>query len=85
MNKGTGPENVENDMTKMKQAIEAITYMARSIQKLDKQSSEIAREKEQLQYTLDAVKRERDYLRKNIDLMAKTDFDKKRHKAANNP
>lgn len=69
---------VENDMYKMKQAIEAIAYMSRSIQKRDKEMTEVQREKNELQYTLEAIKRERDYLKKNIEVMAKNELEKKR-------
>jgi len=71
---------VDNENTKMKQSIEAIAYMARHMQKKEKEISEVLREKDQLQYTLEAVKRERDYLKRNIDVMAKVDYDKKRKK-----
>lgn len=65
-------------MYKMKQAIEAIAYMSRSIQKRDKEMTEVQREKNELQYTLEAIKRERDYLKKNIEVMAKNELEKKR-------
>mmetsp|Transcript_13089 Transcript_13089/g.15119 ORF Transcript_13089/g.15119 Transcript_13089/m.15119 type:complete len:94 (+) Transcript_13089:735-1016(+) len=71
---------VENEMMKMKQAIEAITYMSRNVQKKEKEMSEVQREKNELQCVLDAVKRERDYLKKNIEMMAKTDLERKRKK-----
>jgi FtsZ-binding cell division protein ZapB len=73
---------VESEENKLKQAIEAIAYMSRSIQKREKEMGEVQREKNELQYTLDAVKRERDYLRRNVELMAKTDLDRKRKKEA---
>jgi len=71
---------VENEMMKMKQAIEAITYMSRNVQKKEKEMSEVQREKNELQCVLDAIKRERDYLKKNIEMMAKTDLERKRKK-----
>lgn len=71
---------VEGETTKMKQAIEAITYLARLSMKKEKEMSEAAREKDQIQFMLDAVKRERDYLRKNLENVAKTDFERKKSK-----
>ena len=40
--------------------------------------TEVQREKNELQYTLEAIKRERDYLKKNIEVMAKNELEKKR-------
>ena len=79
---------VESENTKMKQAIEAIAFMARTIQKKEKEVSERLKEKEQIQVMVDALKRERDYLKKNVELMSKADFERKRtrhhvHKEAN--
>lgn len=73
---------VESEENKLKQAIEAIAYMSRSIQKREKEMVEAQREKNEIQYTLDAVKRERDYLKRNVELMAKTDLERKRKKEA---
>jgi len=73
-----GASKMESDEHKLKQAIEAIAYMSRSVVKREKEKTECEREKVELQYTLDAVKRERDYLRKNLDMVAKTDYEKKK-------
>ena len=77
------PESItkaDNETTKMKQAIEAITFMSRNVQKKEKEMEEIAREKDHIQYTLDAIKRERDYLKRSIDIMAKNEIDQKKKK-----
>jgi FtsZ-binding cell division protein ZapB len=73
---------VDGEEQKLKQAIEAIAYMSRSVSKKEKEMGDIQREKAELQYTLDAVKRERDYLKKNVELMAKTDLERKRKREA---
>ena len=76
---------VDNEMYKMKQAIEAIAYMSRSIQKREKEMTDAQREKNELQYTLEAIRRERDYLKKNIEAIAKNDLEKKKnHSFAHN-
>lgn len=71
---------VEQEEHKLKHAIDAIAYMSRNIQKREKEMNELMREKNEVQYTLDAVKRERDYLKRHVEVMAKSDLERKRRK-----
>lgn len=57
----------ENDDNKLKRAVEAIAFMSRNIQKREKEMIELQREKNELQYTLDVVKKDRDYLKKDLE------------------
>lgn len=67
---------VDESSTKIKKAIEAISFMGNKLLAREKDIQELTRSKNNLEFTLKIVKQEKEFLKQNLDMLLRPSEDK---------